>query len=93
MQAKMSGSFGKRKFVAVVADGFHRAGHEGFAAERSFFGCFGLFSDVRIAVLIISGEIGRRNIAADIAVDALIIDVVLARRVIRKFVSQECHTY
>jgi hypothetical protein len=45
-----------------------------------------LFIDVRMAAVVVPLEIGRRGFAAQIAVDALIIDIEFARYVFGVFV-------
>lgn len=71
------------KLSGVVADSFDRAGVESFLAKLKLFGSFGLFVNVGIAVLVVSGEIGRRSITANVAIDALRINVKFAPGVIR----------
>lgn len=76
----------RRSGVAVVADGFDRAAFQGLHAEADFFLSSRLFMDKGIAAFIMSCEESWSCFAAEIAVDALLIDVELARRVFRPFV-------
>jgi hypothetical protein len=82
-----------RKLRAVVADGFHRTTFHRFFAERFFLGTFRLFVNVGVAAVVIAFEIGGRGFAAQIAVDALIIDVEFARYVFGVFVRGIGHSF
>src|SRR5689334_884415 len=64
-----------RSAVAVVADGFDRAAFEGFHALGDFFFGGRLLMDERIATLVIAREEIRSSLAAQVAVDALLVDV------------------
>src|SRR5437867_6968149 len=72
--------------IAVVADRFDRAAFHRFFAKPFFFRRLWLFIDVRVAAVIVSFEISRRGFAAQIAINALIIDVEFARYVFGVFV-------
>lgn len=71
------------KLSGVVADSFDRAGVESFLAKLKLFGSFGLLVNVGVAVLVVSSEIGRRSITADIAIDTLPVDIEFAPGIIR----------
>jgi hypothetical protein len=79
--------------VPVVADGLDRTTFHGFFAESLFVRCLWLFIDVRMAAVIVSFEIGGRSFPAQIAVDALIIDVKFARYVLGVFVRGVGHGF
>ena len=66
----------------VVANGFDRAAFHGLFAGGFFFGGRRLLHDVRITSVIPAGVILRRSFAAQVAVDALVVDEVLARDVL-----------
>ena len=66
----------------VVANGFDRAAFHGLFAGGFFFGGRRLLHDVRITAVIPAGVILRRSFAAQVAVDALVVDEVLARDVL-----------
>jgi hypothetical protein len=70
-----------RSGVAVLADGLDRAAFEGFAAERDFFLRGRLLVDEGVAALVVAREEIGGGLAAEIAVDALLVDVELARDV------------
>src|SRR5690606_8923800 len=69
-------------FVAVVADRFDRATLEGLHAERDLLLGGRLFVDERIATLVMPGEEPGGGFTAQVTVDALLIDVELARDVL-----------
>src|SRR4051812_49783207 len=72
--------FGLR--TAVTANGFDGTAFHGFLALGLFFWSGGLFKDVGIAAIIIASEVIRSRLAAEIAIDALVIDVVLSASVL-----------
>jgi hypothetical protein len=72
--------------VPVVADRFDWATFHRFFAETFFIRRLRLFIDVRVAAIIIPFEIRGRGLAAQIAVDALIIDIEFARYAFGVFV-------
>lgn len=65
----------------VVSDGLHRAAFHGFLAGGFFFGARRLLHDVGVTAVIPTCEILRGGFAAQVAVDALIVDEVFARDV------------
>src|SRR5438067_447828 len=76
---------------AVAADGldwtaFHRLFAEGLFLRRGW-----LFIHVRMATVIVAAEIRRRGFAAEIAVDALVIDVELSLDVFGIFICDVRH--
>ena len=81
----------RRVLNAVVADGFHRAAFHGFAAEGFLGVAFGLLEDVAVPAVVIAGEVGWSSLAAEIAIDALIVDVILSFDVFGIFVSEVGH--
>lgn len=68
--------------LAVVADRLDWTEHYSFVAKLKFLRRFGLFIDVGIAVFVVSREIVRRGVAANIAVDAFAIDIKFAGLVV-----------
>ena len=66
------------ELAAVVAYSFDRATFFGFFAAGFFFGGLGLFEHVGVTAVIIPLEIVRSGLAAQIAIDALVIDVIFA---------------
>src|SRR6266576_6568051 len=67
---------------------FHR-----FLAERFFFRRLRLLVDVGMAAVVVALEIGRRSFTAQIAVDALIIDIEFAFYVFGVFVRGVGHSF
>jgi len=79
--------------VAVVADGLDRAAFHGFLAARLLFGGRGLLFDVGIAAVVIAGEIVRRRLASQVAVNALVVHVKLAGGVFSVAVCNISHKF
>src|SRR4029077_6806073 len=77
--------------VPVVANRFDRTAFHGFLAESLFFRRLWLFIDVGMTAVVVPFEIGRRGFPAQIAIDALIIDVEFARYVFGVFVRSVGH--
>ncbi len=67
---------------AVFADGFHGAAFHGFAAEVCLRFVFGLFKHERVTVVIVAFEVCGSGLAAEVAVDALIVHVEQALHVL-----------
>jgi hypothetical protein len=78
---------------AVVAYCLDRAGVERFLAEFQFFGSFRLLVNVGVAVFVVAGEISRRSITADIAIDTLRVDVKFAPDIVGQFVFRVGHKF
>jgi hypothetical protein len=78
---------------AVVADCFDRTTFHRFLAESFFLRRLGLFIDIGMAAIVVPFEIGGRSFAAQIAVDALIVDVEFARYVFGVFVCGIGHDF
>ena len=76
----------KRGNSPIIANRFNRAAAERFLASGELGFTFGLFADVRIGVLEISGEVFGCGVAADITVDAGRVDVEGAVDVLFNFV-------
>ena len=81
----------KRQSRAVVADGFNRAAFHRFFAHRFLLRILRLFVNVGVSAVVVPLEIGRRGFAAQIAIDALIIDVKFPGDIFRVFVCRICH--
>jgi hypothetical protein len=82
---------GRVVLAAVVANRFDRATFLGFLATGFFFRRFWLLVNEGVAAVLIALEIIRGGLAAQIAIDALIIYVVFARHVFRIFICDVCH--
>src|SRR5216117_1600323 len=76
----------------VVSDRFDRTAFHRFFAKSFFFWRLGLLIDVGMAAVVVSFEIGRRGFTAQIAIDALIIDIEFARYVFGVFVCSSSHS-
>jgi len=81
------------ELCAIVADGFDRAAFLGFLAACLFFGCRGLFIYQRVAAVVVALEIVRRGLAAQVAVNALVVHVVFARDVLGIFICSVSHKF
>lgn len=64
--------------VAVVADGFGRATCNALLAERNLLGSCWLTKDIRMSLLVIAPDVVRCGRSAEIAIGALVVDVILA---------------
>jgi hypothetical protein len=64
--------------ASVIADGFDGTAFHRFLAELLFIRARRLLEDVGIAPVIIAAKVARSGFAAQVAVDALVIDIVLA---------------
>ena len=82
---------GKRKLGAVIPDSLNRTAFFGFFAAGFFFRILWLLGDERVAAVLIAFEILRRSLAAKIAVDALIIDVIFSSYVFWIFICDVSH--
>ena len=78
---------------SVIADCFDWAPFHRFLAERFFLGSLRLFINVGVAAVVVTFEIGRSGFAAQIAVDALIVDVKFSRYVLGVFVRNVSHGF
>src|SRR5438067_2134032 len=76
---------------AIIPDSLHRATFHGFLALGFLIGAFRLFFHIRVAPVIIPCKILRRGFTTQVAIDALIVDVVLARHVFRVSVRNISH--
>src|SRR5207249_9829490 len=79
--------------VPIIADRFDRTAFHRFFAKSFFFRRLWLFINVGMAAVTVPLEIGGRRFTAQIAVDALIIDVKFARYVFRVFVCRNGHGF
>src|SRR5438477_7019961 len=78
---------------AVVANSFDGTTFHCFFAERFLFRGFGLLINVGVAAVIVTFKIGGRSLAAQIAVDTLLINIVFARNVLGIFVRNVRHSF
>lgn len=79
------------KQLAVATDGLDRATGEGFLAESAFFVGLRLLENVGMAAVVITLEVCWRGLAAEVAVDALIVHVVGTFSVMGEFVCSVSH--
>lgn len=77
--------------LTVVANGFHWAAVHRFLGERLLFGSLRLFVDIAVTAIVIALEICRSGLAAQIAVDALVIHEKFSLNVVAVFVCCVCH--
>jgi hypothetical protein len=84
---------GGRLFVAVVADRLDGATLEGLHALRDFLFGRRLLVHVGITTFIMAREERGRRLTAEIAVDALLIDVEFTRSVLGPFISLIRHRW
>ena len=97
--SRLKGEFQPRKFkkakstFAVVADGFNRAAFLCLVAKGFFFRSFRLLLHVRISAIVVTCEICRGGFPAQIAINALVIDVKFARDVILVAICNVCHIF
>jgi hypothetical protein len=90
---EVDGYLGARPWLlgAVVANGLDGAAFHRFLAELLFVLGSRLLVNVGIAAVVVAAEIARGRFAAQIAVDALIVDVVLAGQVFRIAICDVSH--
>src|SRR5687767_12320022 len=81
----------RRALKTVTPDRLDRAVVEGVFAQRLFLGRFRLLEDVGESCFIVADEVRWRGLAAQIAVDALRIDVVAAGCLARHLIVGICH--
>jgi hypothetical protein len=79
--------------VPIVADRFDGAAFHRFFAETFFVWRLGLLINVRVAAVIVPFEIRGGGFAAQVAIDALIIDIEFARYVFGVFVRGVGHVF
>src|SRR5207302_4395737 len=94
--AKDANKFGKLTgedsiLSAVATDRFDRASFHRFFTKTFFLGRFRLFVNVGVTAVVIALEIRGRSFPAQIAVDALLIDIEFAGGVLRIFVGGVGH--
>src|SRR5436190_13130779 len=80
---RFSRLFYRSALIPVITDGFDRATFFGFLTLGFFLGRTRLLINERITAVVIAFEIVGSGLAAKVAVDALVIDVVFARHVFR----------
>src|SRR6266513_3530345 len=78
---------------SVIPDRFDRTAFHCFFAESFLFRLLRLLVDVGMAAVVVPLEIGRRGFTAQIAIDALIIDIEFARYVFSVFVRYIGHGF
>jgi hypothetical protein len=80
-----------RRLLAVATDGFHRAASEGFLAELTLGISLGLLVEEGVTAVVVTLEVGGSGLAAQVAVDALVIDVIGSIDVLRILVGGVSH--
>src|SRR5207248_785509 len=85
--------FGIRRSGPVVSDRFDRAAFHCFLATSFFLGILRLFVNVGMPSVIVAFEIRGRRFAAEIAINALLVDVKLSGSILRIFVCRVGHIY
>lgn len=75
----------------VTTDGLYGAASKGFFAESAFVIRLGLLVDVGVAAVIIALEVGMGRFAAQVTVNALIVNVVGSCYVLSVFVCGVGH--
>ena len=83
----------QKKLAAVAADRFDRATFHSLFAETLFLGRLGLLVNERVPAVIVAFEIRGRGFAAEIAVDALFIDVEFSGGVLGIFIGGVGHSF
>jgi len=79
--------------ISVIANRFHRAAFHRFFAEYFFFWRLRLLVNEGVAAVVIPLEVCRGGFAAQITIDALIIDIEFARYVLGIFVRGVGHVF
>ena len=90
-QAWSAGCKQKSGLLAVVPNRFDGAAFHGFLALRFFVGRGRLFEDERISAIIITREIARSRLAAQVTINALIVNVESSRNTFRIFICDISH--
>jgi len=83
---------GNRLF-SVAADCLNRATFHCFLAKRLFLRGFRLLVNVGVPAIVVASEVGGRGLAAEVAIDALVIDEEFAGNVLRIFVCDVSHIW
>jgi hypothetical protein len=79
--------------ISVITNGFNRAAFHRFSAEPFLVLRLRLFVNVGVATVVIPLEVCRGGFAAQITIDALIIDIEFARYVLGIFVRGVGHVF
>jgi hypothetical protein len=83
----------KSSAISVIANGFNRAAFHRFFAEPFLLWTLRLLVNVGVAAVVIPLEVCRSGFAAQITIDALIIDIEFARYVLGIFVRGVGHVF
>jgi hypothetical protein len=83
----------EQRLLSVAADGFYRAASEGFFTEGALVIRLRLLVEEGVATIIITLEVGWRCLTAQVAIDALVIDIVGTFYVLRVFVGNISHGF
>jgi hypothetical protein len=75
----------------VITNGFNRATLFGFLAACFLVRIIRLLGKVRVTPVLVALKVFRCRLATQVAVNALVIDVILARNVLRIFVCSVSH--
>jgi hypothetical protein len=83
----------RRILSTVVADRFDRATFHRLFAKTFFLGRLRLLVNVRVTAVVVALEIRGRSFPAQIAVDALLIDIEFASGIFGIFVGNIGHNF
>lgn len=92
-RTRVRAAAGKICLGAVVANGFDRATFLGLFTASFLVRIFRLFINIGIPAVFVALEIVRCRLAAQVAINALVIDVELSRYVFGIFVCDVCHKF
>ena len=67
-----------RPLLAVAADRFHGAAFHRLFAKIGFVVVFRLLEHVTVSAIVVARKIGRCRFTAQVAIDALVIDVIFS---------------
>ena len=77
----------------IVADGFDRTSFHGFLAKRRLLRGGRLLKHIGVAAVVAAHEISGCGFPAQVAVNALVIDVKRSGHVFRVFIRNVCHRF
>jgi len=86
-----AGAVLKNQELGIVADRFDRAAVHRLLAQRLLLGSFGLFEDEAMTSVIVALEVRGGGFTAQVAIDALVIDIKFSRDIVAVFVCCVCH--
>ena len=86
-----AGAVLKNQKLGIVADRLDRAAVHRLLAQRLLLGSFGLLEDEAVSAVVVALEVRGGGFAAQVAIDALVIDIEFARDIVAVFVCCVCH--